>query len=419
MRQRLNVQKCRFYITTSIWNPVPRHLSATGISKHYKNNILIPSTLPWHQRRCICSFFTKSNVLSLSSPFSNIWTCDSSKDHGNIMNHIYLFSTVATNVDIVAHRVTTKSKQPKVLKSTTVGTTSKIKVATTSPKKKKTKAITTATTTTTNIPPPQEQQKSQLNSTFTEPINESESIPILQHEILRPVENLQEKDHSHMEVLPLQLLPLEIESTLDEPKLSIPTRDEPKMTTAVTAMTNKSKEIIQRQRARRNASQFIPMWLRREAEWKEMVFQHLNLPINSSKVAKKIIPKTNNTYERRNFGAALQGNFYEDTIPSFSDVLREGPPPVLNNALDILVENGLGDPGVAERYRTTFRIRLQSTEWVTAFNERKEQIKYRRGLVQQLTTELVELRERLQVIDNNNNNPDATTTTSTDRKSVV
>jgi hypothetical protein len=161
----------------------------------------------------------------------------------------------------------------------------------------------------------------------------------------------------------------------------------------------KQKERIKQHRLRRSASQFIPMWLRRETSWKEAVFQHLNLPTSITNAT----ISNNNTYERRNFGASLQGNFYEDTIPSFSEVLRNGPPASLNEALDILVEQGLGDPDVAERYRTTCRIRLKSMEWVNTFNQKKDEIKYHRGLVQQLSNELVDLRERLHVLQSNPN----------------
>jgi ATP-dependent RNA helicase SUPV3L1/SUV3 len=147
--------------------------------------------------------------------------------------------------------------------------------------------------------------------------------------------------------------------------------------------------------------------------WREAVFQHLKLPTNianSSSGGGGSSSNNNNSNERRNFGAALQGNFYEDTIPSFSEVLRHGPPPELYDALDLLVEQGLGDPNVADRYRTTCRIRLQNMDWVNAFNEQKEKVKYHRGLVQQLNDELAELRERLNAVTNN---PTAITTTST------
>ena len=175
--------------------------------------------------------------------------------------------------------------------------------------------------------------------------------------------------------------------------------------------TTKNEEMIQLQRERRNASQFIPMWLRREVSWREAVFQHLNLPTNTTKAKSS----SYNTYERRNFGESLQGTFYEDTIPNFSEVLRNGTPPSLYDALDILVEQGLGDPSVAERYRTTCRIRLQSMESFTAFSEMKEQIKYRQGLVQQLSTDLIELHERLKALESD---PNATTTTTTANSSL-
>ena len=174
---------------------------------------------------------------------------------------------------------------------------------------------------------------------------------------------------------------------------------------------NSPDQTAKLQKRRRLVSQFIPMWLRRETSWREAVFQHLNLPttltsnttnnshttdsnsnINSSNSSNNI------THQRRNFGRSLQGNFYEETIPSFTDALQMGPPPQLQKALDLLVTVGLGNQKVAERYRTTYRIRLRENEWIKAFNEKKEQMQYHRGLVQQLTTEMAQVRERLRAL---------------------
>jgi Helicase conserved C-terminal domain len=156
-------------------------------------------------------------------------------------------------------------------------------------------------------------------------------------------------------------------------------------------ISKSSIRVTPQHRLRRNASQFIPMWLRREPSWRIAVHEHLNLPLQE---------QPNQDWSRRiNLGASIQGNFYEETIPSFSDVLRSGPPESLNEALDILVNYGLGDTQIAERYRTTSRMRFQNKNWVAACNEKKQQVQYHHQVVQDLVNSIVELQERLVALE--------------------
>jgi Helicase conserved C-terminal domain len=130
-----------------------------------------------------------------------------------------------------------------------------------------------------------------------------------------------------------------------------------------------------------------------------MVYEHLNLPINHILSDSTTTPQQQQQQQlmpnRRNLGAWIQGNFYEDTIPTFSEVLRNGPPESLHAALDVLVDKGLGDVRVAERYRTTSRIRMQNSAWVHACIEKKQQIQHHRLAIQQLVEDIMNLHQQL------------------------
>jgi Helicase conserved C-terminal domain len=150
--------------------------------------------------------------------------------------------------------------------------------------------------------------------------------------------------------------------------------------------TSRSAQI----RARRVVSQFIPMWLRREPTWKVAVLQHLQLPTHLD----------TNSHNRATSGAAaLPGqNFYPDSIPSFVEVLKQGPPESLYEALDHLVEAGLADAGVAEKYRATNRLRVQQQDLVAALAEQKLVLERHETLYQQQSGDLAEIEARIQAL---------------------
>jgi Helicase conserved C-terminal domain len=138
-------------------------------------------------------------------------------------------------------------------------------------------------------------------------------------------------------------------------------------------------------RARRNASQFIPMWLRREHSWRVAVLELLKLPTN--------FDSANNS--RRNLSAALQGDFYHDSIPSFTEALKRGPPESLYAPLDILVKAGLSENVTAEKYRTTKRLRLQHKDFIAAMTEKQSQLDYHQKFYNIAAKDVQALNERL------------------------
>lgn len=138
-------------------------------------------------------------------------------------------------------------------------------------------------------------------------------------------------------------------------------------------------------RQRRSASQFIPLWLRQEPTWRRAVMEFLKLP-------------TNLDNNRRNLNASLQGNFYQDSIPSFSELLKKGPPESLYPALDHLVEVGLSDAKTAEKYRQTHRLRLKDKDLRAFLAEKQKKLNYHQEMYNVATKELKQLQDRLSAL---------------------
>jgi ATP-dependent RNA helicase SUPV3L1/SUV3 len=106
--------------------------------------------------------------------------------------------------------------------------------------------------------------------------------------------------------------------------------------------------------------------------------------------------RRNNNNNGNNLSFMLQGNFYDDSIPSFTDVLKQGPPESMNAALDVLVETGgLAERDVAAHYRTTHRLRLRQKELLPAVTELQQLLDYHQGLYDRQAMDVADAQERL------------------------
>ena len=128
-----------------------------------------------------------------------------------------------------------------------------------------------------------------------------------------------------------------------------------------------------RNRLRRNAAQFIPLWLRQDAAFQQGVFRRLKL-----------------TTEK-------QTGLYEDSIPSFIKRLKEGPPPILYESLDRMVEAGLSNPRLARSYRSHYMpwSKAKVQRFDTSLTEQQGRLQFHANQVEQYQKEIDHLTQSI------------------------